>query len=257
MKKLINRVLLVNDDGIDAPGMKLLENIASNIANEVWIIAPAIDRSGASNSFSFREPIRIEQRTKNRIAVHGTPSDCVALAINHFMKDSLPDLVLSGINSGSNIGFEIILSGTVGAALTSSVLGVPSIALSQDKLIEDLPNWTVSEACCQQALTQLIQSGLTRSTCLNINFPNMDPQEIKGIKITHHELGKVNTIQAYPTTDPLGDTYFWLRVEHGGELDSTTTDYHAVKSGFISVTPISHERTMSTHAKELASKLGL
>lgn len=257
MKKLINRVLLVNDDGIDAPGMKLLENIASNIATEVWIVAPAIDRSGASNSFSFREPVRVEQRTDKKIAVHGTPSDCVALAINHFMKDSLPDLVLSGINSGSNIGFEITLSGTVGAALTSSVLGIPSIALSQDKLLEDSPNWIVSESHCLQTLTEIINAGISESTCLNVNFPNIDPREVKGIKITDHELGKVNTIQAYPAVDPLGDTYFWLRVEHGEVLDTACTDYYAVKSGFISVTPLSHERTMPITSKELAIKLGL
>ncbi|EMB6326968.1 5'/3'-nucleotidase SurE [Salmonella enterica subsp. enterica serovar Derby] len=127
-QKYLQRILLVNDDGIDAPGIKLLERVAKQLADEVWVVAPATDKSGVANSVSLREPVRVEQRAERRYAVHGTPADCVTMAVRQLMKECPPQLILSGINNGSNIGFETVLSGTVGAAITGLLLGVPSVA---------------------------------------------------------------------------------------------------------------------------------
>ncbi|WP_435947801.1 5'/3'-nucleotidase SurE [Dryocola sp. BD586] len=145
-QKWLPRILLVNDDGIDAPGISLLEDIAKRLAEEVWIVAPATDRSGVANSVSLREPVRVEQRGEHKFAVQGTPADCVVVAVRQLMKEHPPQLLLSGINNGSNIGFETVLSGTVGGAITGVLLGVPSIALSQDRRPEDRVNWRAAEA---------------------------------------------------------------------------------------------------------------
>lgn len=153
-QKWLQRILLVNDDGIDAPGIKLLEDVAQQLADEVWVVAPATDKSGVANSVSLREPVRVEPRGERRYAVHGTPADCVTMAVQHLMKEQLPQLILSGINNGSNIGFETVLSGTVGAAITGLLLGVPSVALSQDKRPEDAVNWRTAETFCLPVWTR-------------------------------------------------------------------------------------------------------
>jgi len=181
-EKPFRRILLANDDGFDAPGIRLLEQVAEQLADEVWIVAPATDKSGVSNSVSLREPVRIEPRGERRYAIHGTPADCVTVAIRHLMKENLPDVVLSGINSGSNIGFETILSGTVGAAITGVLLGIPSIALSQDKPQDVPPDWQCSESWCLKVLTHLAKTGLPATCCLSVNFPNVPAGQVKGIK---------------------------------------------------------------------------
>lgn len=242
-KKCLKRILLVNDDGIDAPDIKLLEGVAKNLADEVWVVAPATDNSGVANSVSLREPVRVEQRGEHRFAVYGTPADCVTLAVRQLMKEHPPQLILSGINNGSNIGFETVLSGTVGGAITGLLLGVPAIALSQDKRPEDAINWSTAEDFCLHVLDKLISPGLAVGTCLSINFPNLPAEQIRGIKATHQGIGKVKGLQVIPATDPDGENYFWIRVEHGITAFPEYSEAGAVSEGFISVTPLTFERT--------------
>lgn len=254
-EKPFRRILLTNDDGFDAPGIRLLEQVAEQLADEVWIVAPATDKSGVSNSVSLREPVRIEPRGARRYAIHGMPADCVIVAIRHLMKENLPDVVLSGINSGSNIGFETILSGTVGAAITGVLLEIPSIALSQDKPQDAPPDWQCSETWCFNVLTHLAKMGLTATCCLSVNFPNLPAGQIKGIKITRQGQGKVNGMSVTPTTDPLGDTYYWVRVEHGVLDLPENSEVLAVHEGYISVTPLTFERTEQQIWHQLAERL--
>ena len=127
----IGRVLLTNDDGIDAPGMAVLEEVARELAREVWVVAPEHDQSGTSHSVSLHAPLRLSRRGERRFGVAGTPGDCVVMAVRHLMVDAPPDLVLSGVNRGANLGVETVFSGTVGAAMTALLLGLPAIALSQ------------------------------------------------------------------------------------------------------------------------------
>lgn len=256
-QKLFRRILLANDDGIDAPGIRILEKVAEHFADEVWIVAPATDKSGVSNSVSLREPVRVEARGVRKFAVHGTPADCVAIAVRHLMKQSPPDVLLSGINSGSNIGFETVLSGTVGAAITGVLLDIPSIALSQDKRPEDQPDWHTAEEQCLPVLQQLFDAGLPAECCLNVNFPNLPQGQIKGIKFTRQGIGKVKGITVAPITDPHGEDYFWLRVEHGITDLPEYSEVSAVAAGYISVTPLTWERTSWQVWSELSSSLKL
>ena len=241
--KLYRRMLLINDDGLDAQGIQILEKVAKTFADEVWIVAPAVDQSGVSNSLSLREPVRVERRGDRKFAVHGTPADCVAVAVRHLMKHSPPDVLLSGINNGSNIGFETVLSGTVGAAMTGILMGVPAIALSQDRRPEEQPDWTVAEDYCIPVLKQLFALGLPDECCLNVNFPNLPHGQIKGIKLTRQGIGKVQGIAVSPTTDPHREEYYWLRVEHGVTTLPEHSEVQAIDSGYISVTPLTWERT--------------
>ncbi|QCR38119.1 5'/3'-nucleotidase SurE [Nissabacter sp. SGAir0207] len=253
-EKPLRRVLLSNDDGIDAPGMALLADIAALLADEVWIVAPATDKSGVSNSVSLREPVRVEPRGPRRYAVHGTPADCVTLAVRHLMKDAPPDVLLSGINSGSNIGFETVLSGTVGAAITGVLLGIPSVALSQDKPQDAAPEWQVAEQFCLPVLARLLEDGLPEGCCLNVNFPHLPVEAIKGVKVSRQGIGKVKGLFVTPTTDPHGEEYFWIRVEHGVTALPAHSEVAAVADGYISVTPLTFERTDRDAWDKLASR---
>lgn len=254
-EKLFRRILLANDDGIEAPGIQILERVAEHFADEVWVVAPATDKSGVSNSVSLREPVRVEARGTRKFAVHGTPADCVAVAVRHLMKHSPPDVLLSGINNGSNIGFETVLSGTVGAAITGVLLGITSIALSQDKRPEDKPDWRTAEQHCLPVLQKLFNAGLPAECCLNVNFPNLAAGQVKGIKIARQGIGKVNGITVTPTTDPHGENYFWLRVEHGNTDLPEHSEVSAVAEGYISVTPLTWERTSMDVWSTLSSQL--
>ncbi|ORM71226.1 5'/3'-nucleotidase SurE [Pantoea rwandensis] len=254
-QKRFRRILLANDDGIDAPGIQILEKVAEHFADEIWVVAPATDKSGVSNSISLREPVRVEARGARKFAVHGTPADCVAVAVRYLMKDSPPDVLLSGINSGSNIGFETVLSGTVGAAITGVLLGIPSIALSQDKRPEDQPEWHTAAEQCLPVLQTLFDAGLPAGCCLNVNFPNLPQGQVNGMRVTRQGIGKVKGVTVTPTADPHGEDYFWLRVEHGVTDLPENSEVSAVAAGFISVTPLTWERTSQQVWSELSAQL--
>lgn len=254
-EKRYRRLLLANDDGLDAPGIQLLERIAGQLADEVWVVAPATDKSGVSNSVSLREPVRVESRGPRRFAVHGSPADCVTLAVHHLMKDTPPDVLLSGINSGSNIGFETILSGTVGAAITGVLSGIPSVALSQDKPQDAPIDWQVAETFCLPVLQQLFSAGLPSDCCLSVNFPSLPVERIKGIKPTRQGIGRVKGMSVTPVADPHGDAYYWIRVENGITELPEDSEVAAIHEGYISVTPLTYERTEQIVWRGLAEKL--
>jgi 5'-nucleotidase len=133
--RLFPKVLLTNDDGFDAPGLRTLTEVAEELAEEVWIVAPNYDQSGTSHSLSLHSPLRVSQKEERRYSVSGTPGDCVAMAVRHLMVSGRPDLILSGINRGANLGIETVFSGTVGAAMTGLLLGIPSMALTRPSAI--------------------------------------------------------------------------------------------------------------------------
>src|ERR1044071_9680058 len=126
------RILIANDDGIEAPGIRLLEKIARELSSDVWVVAPEMEQSGASHSLTTRRPLRLNEVGERRYAVDGTPTDCVLLAVKKLLRDRLPDLVLSGVNGGSNVGEDLTYSGTVAAAMEATLLGIPAMALSLD-----------------------------------------------------------------------------------------------------------------------------
>ncbi|OCG01180.1 5'/3'-nucleotidase SurE [Gilliamella sp. wkB112] len=243
-KKLVNRILLVNDDGIDAPGIIILKNIAERLANEVWIVAPALDQSGVSCAVSLKAPFRVAKRSPTEYAVYGTPADCSLFALKYLMKDCLPDLVLSGINNGSNVGFETILSGTVGAAMMAMTLGIPAMALSQLSSEDNKPTeWDSSIQHAETIIRQLLALTTPKNIIFNINFPACSAKQVKGTKITKQGAADVSNFIVAATKDPEGDDYFWFRAKRNQQVFDEEKELDAANSGYIAITPISYERT--------------
>src|SRR5208283_3399294 len=171
VRRVLDRVMLTNYDGIDAPGMQVLEDIAGQIAREVWVVAPEHDQSGQSHAISLHHALRLSQRGERRFGITGTPGDCAAMGLCHIMKDAPPQLVLSGVNRGRNLGLETVFSGTVGGAMTAMMLGVPALALSQAFLKPDAVPWDTARALGVETIRRLLAIGWGKSAVLNINFP--------------------------------------------------------------------------------------
>lgn len=257
-KQLVNRILLVNDDGIDAPGIILLKTIAEKLAHEVWVVAPAIDQSGVSCAVSLKAPFRVAKRSDREYAVYGTPADCSLFALKYLMTDCPPDLVLSGINNGSNVGFETILSGTVGGAIMAMTLGIPAIALSQVSSEDNEPtNWDAAKHCAEKVVRQLLSLTTPNNICFNINFPACNAQEVKGIKITKQGDADVSNFKITPTKDPEGNEYYWFRAKRNQEVYDENKELDAANSGYVAISPISYERTHYPFYEQLLAKFDL
>jgi 5'-nucleotidase len=237
------RVLLTNDDGIDAPGLAVLEAVAAELADEVWVVAPEHDQSGTSHSISLHSPLRVSQHSKYRFGVLGTPGDCVVMAVRHLMKDAPPTLVLSGINRGGNLGVETMFSGTVGAAMTGLLLGLPSIALSQTFSDRDNVRWDTARELAPNVIRSLVAIAHDAPTCLNVNFPAIDAALAGPLTPTRQGVGLVEGIDVLPQTDPRGLQYHWLSFQRGPRENAADSETAVVASGRVSVTPLHFERT--------------
>src|SRR5450432_1271669 len=169
------RILISNDDGIEAAGLRMLEAVARTLCPDVWVVAPALEQSRAGHSLTLRRPLRIRKLAEQRYAVDGTPTDCVLLAIKFIMKDARPTLVLSGVNAGGNLGEDITYSGTVAAAMEATLLGVPAVALSQHYSRVTGPRWDTGEKFAVQVLRRLAGAPWPRNTLINVNFPDVPP----------------------------------------------------------------------------------
>lgn len=240
---IIDRVLLTNDDGIDAPGLAVLEEVAAMLAREVWVVAPEHDQSGTSHSISLHAPLRFSQRGRQRFAVSGTPGDCVVMAVGHIMAGGPPTLVLSGINRGANLGVETVFSGTVGAAMTALLLGIPSIALSQAFSDREAVRWDTARALAPDVIRRLVLTGWSAQACLNVNFPDVAPEQAGPLTRTRQGAGLVKNINVVPRVDPRGLTYHWLQFHREPFQDAPDSETAVVASGRTAVTPLQFERT--------------
>ncbi|HER27742.1 MAG TPA: 5'/3'-nucleotidase SurE, partial [Rhodospirillales bacterium] len=167
------RVLLSNDDGIHAPGLKMLERVIGKLVREVWVVAPETEQSAASHSLTLRRPLRLRKVSTRRFAVNGTPTDSVLLGINQAMKETPPDLIISGVNRGGNLGEDVIYSGTVAAALEGTLLGFPAIALSQVTGDQKATKWATAEHWIEKVLTGLVGLSFPANVMMNVNFPDV------------------------------------------------------------------------------------
>jgi 5'-nucleotidase len=241
------RILLCNDDGIHAPGLEVLEKAARALAKEVWVVAPETEQSGVSHSLTLHRPLRTREIGKRRFAVDGTPSDCVLLAINHLMADHRPDLVLSGINRGGNMGEDITYSGTIAAAMEATLLGVPAIALSQIADSEETARWATATAHFADVVRRVTSIDWPRSVFININFPDVPADEVSGVLVTRQGRRKLGD-ELWERTDPRGRPYFWIGPMRAEEGSRRGSDLAAVNQGAISVTPLyldlTHERML-------------
>lgn len=240
---LVERVLLTNDDGIDAPGLAVLEAVARELAREVWVVAPEHDQSGTSHSISLHQPLRVSRQGERRFGIGGTPGDCVVMAVRHLMVQAPPGLVLSGVNRGANLGVETVFSGTVGAAMTGMLLGIRSIALSQAFTDREAVRWETARALAPGAIRRLLALGWSREACLNVNFPDVAPEAAGPLTLTRQGLGFVKRIDVLARTDPRGLDYHWLRFKRERRAEADDTETAAVAAGKIAVTPLQFERT--------------
>jgi 5'-nucleotidase len=231
------RILISNDDGINAPGLRLLEKVARSLCPDVWVVAPEQEQSGASHSLTLRRPLRIRQISKQRFAIDGTPTDCVLLAIKFIMKDQRPTLVLSGINAGGNFGEDITYSGTVAAAMEATLLDVPAVALSQHYDRANGIKWQTSERYAADVLRRLTAAPWPRNTLINVNFPDIPPDAVAGMSVTRQGRRKLGD-NLTERIDPRGVPYYWIGPTRDEAPNQPGTDIAAVNGGAVSITPV-------------------
>src|SRR5271166_2960887 len=184
------RILITNDDGIHAPGLKAAEKIAHALSDDVWVGALETEQSGASHSLTLSMPLRLGRIEEKRFAIAGTPTDCVMMAVAEVMKNARPDLVLSGVNRGSNLADDVTYSGTIAGAMEGCAIGIPSIALSQAYGFEDRRDvpWSCAETQGPPVISKLVAAGWPEDVLINLNFPDCQPGAVKGVEAT--EQGK-------------------------------------------------------------------
>jgi 5'-nucleotidase len=236
------RVLISNDDGIHAPGLKVLEKAVRSLARDVWVVAPETEQSAASHSLTMRRPLYVRQLGRRRFAIDGTPTDCVLIAVHQILKSRPPDLVVSGVNRGGNLGEDATYSGTVAAAMEGTLLGVPSIAFSQVYGNDGATPWETAHAWTVQVLRRLNGTAWPRNVLLNINFPATVPDGVRGIELTRQGRHKIGGAMI-EGVDPRGRPYFWLRGERDQDAGLAGTDLEATSRGAVSITPLSLELT--------------
>jgi 5'-nucleotidase len=249
------RILLTNDDGVNAAGLKVLERIARILSDDVWIVAPTEEQSGAGHSLTLTKPVRLRHLGERRFCVTGTPTDSVMMAIAHIMKDQPPDLVLSGVNRGANLGEDVTYSGTVSAAMEGALAGIPSIALSQSYAREgmgDIVPFAAAEAWAERVLRPVVESPMEPRTLVNINFPALPPEEVKGIRVTQQGLRDYGRLRIVQRTDPRGYDYFWFGLGPMLETPGHSTDLEAIADGYVSVTPLHLDLTHGPSMGRLA-----
>jgi 5'-nucleotidase len=252
----LSRILLVNDDGIDAEGLKISEAIASEFADEVWVVAPAADQSGMSHALSLQNPVRVVQHGPRRFAVVGTPSDCIVMAVRLIMKEALPELVLSGVNRGANLADDIAYSGTVSGAMTAVLCGIPAVAFSQAyRKNADTP-WETARQYGIQVLERVLSAPLPPDLCLNVNFPAIQPGEVTGIRPTRQGSRSIRAIGIDSRDDLRGKPYYWLNFDRAGGQQAPDSDIQALRDSAVSVTPLRADRTNDAAMALVAERLG-
>ncbi|HVF37646.1 MAG TPA: 5'/3'-nucleotidase SurE [Sphingomicrobium sp.] len=235
------RILVTNDDGIHAPGFKLLESIAASLSSDVWAVAPMEEQSGAGHSLTLTRPIRLRRHGDRRFAVSGTPTDAVMMALAHILKDQPPDLILSGVNRGANLAEDVTYSGTVSAAMEGALAGVRSIALSQAYSREgmgDTVPFAAAEAWAERALRPLLDAHFVPGTLVNINFPAIAPDQVKGIRVCRQGIRDYGRLRIVERTDPRGYSYYWFGLAPTVETPGHVTDLEVIADGYVAITPL-------------------
>ncbi|MDE3015334.1 MAG: 5'/3'-nucleotidase SurE [Pseudomonadota bacterium] len=251
------RILVTNDDGIHAPGLKVLENIARALSKDVWVVAPEVEQSGASHSLTLHLPVRARKIAPRRFAVSGTPTDCVLLGLKEIIPSTSRatnltrlstrtanhvHLILSGVNRGSNVGDDVTYSGTVAAAMEGAILGVPSIALSLLGADNGKMHWRTAQRHAPPLIKKLIKTGWPGDVVINVNFPECPPEEVKGVRVCRQGKRLVS-VRLTGRIDPKGRPYFWIGGEREDCADAPGTDIDLLQEGYVTVTPLTLDLT--------------
>src|ERR1700682_4711757 len=243
----MTRILLTNDDGIHSIGLIKLEEALREVG-DVYVVAPASEMSGASHSLTLARPLRIRQLDERHWTVDGTPTDCVTLALNKILPtEELPDICVSGINHGGNLGDDATYSGTVAGALEATILGVPGLAFSL--VTRDHFDFTEAARFAITAVRKVLAAGLPDGTLLNINFP---PGEIKGVVVTRQGIKNARPVIT-EHIDPRGKPYFWIGEQYFRSNAEDGTDYRAIEDGYVSITPLKSDMTDHGALTEIGS----
>jgi 5'-nucleotidase len=252
------RILLTNDDGIHAPGLGVLEQIARDLSDDVWVVAPESDQSGVSHSLSLNDPLRLREIGPQRFAVKGTPTDCVIMGVRHILDDA-PDLVLSGVNRGQNVAEDVTYSGTIAGAIEGTILGIASIALSQAYGVSTRqhPHWDTALRHGPDLIRRLLAEGMPRDVMVNVNFPDCAPDAVKGIAVTMQGKRDQELLRIEARHDGRGNPYYWLVFARREQQEPRGgTDLSAVADNRIAVTPLRLDLTDEPFMTRLAELFG-
>jgi 5'-nucleotidase len=253
------RILLTNDDGINAPGLASLEKIARALTDDVWICAPEYEQSGASRALTLSDPIRVRKLDARRFAVEGTPTDCVMMAVQQLIDGPAPDLVLSGVNRGQNLAEDVTLSGTVAGAIEGMAHGIRSIALSQTMNFfhdEVVAHWETAEHFGPGIVQRLLEVGWPADVIMNVNFPAVAPEAVTEVEVTRQGFRDGLLRNMEKRTDLRGRDYYWMGFSAKASEPTEGTDLKAVYSGRISVTPLHIDLTHNETVHALKGVLG-
>ncbi len=259
------RILITNDDGITAPGLKVAEAIATDLAGpdgEVWVVAPAFEQSGVSHCISYIRPMRLEQLGKRRYAVEGSPADCVLAGLYEVLNHAKPDLVLAGVNRGHNVAEDTLYSGTIGGAMEAAMHGFKAIAMSQyyghyDHDLDD-PFEAARQhgtSVCRQLLDHADWHDARYGVFYNINFPAGPADAVKGVKATHQGVREAASFGVQPQKAPNGRTYLWLTHTAGNDSSPAGSDAFEAVQGYITVTPLRADLTAHSVLDSLQTAL--
>jgi len=253
------RILCTNDDGIHAPGLNVVEDIALALSDDVWVVAPELDQSGVSHSLSLNDPLRLREVGPRHFAVRGTPTDCVIMGARHILASKPPEIVLSGVNKGRNVGEDVVYSGTIAGALEGTILGLPSFALSQEFSVEtrDNPPWNTARKFGPDILRKVIAAGVPRGIVINVNFPACAPEDVAGICVARQGKRNPGFLRIDERRDGRFNPYFWIGFDRAAMLDvpAEGTDLAALRKRFISVTPLQLDRTDEVFSQALSGIL--
>jgi 5'-nucleotidase len=253
------RILVTNDDGVNSEGLDVCEKIARELSDDVWVVAPEFDQSGVAHSLSLNDPLRLRQVGERRFAVRGTPTDCVIMGARHVLNNQDPDLVLSGVNRGRNVGEDVIYSGTVAGAMEGAVLGIPSFALSQAyKSRSGQPiHWETAQRFAPDIIRKTLGNGVSGEMLININFPDCVPEAVKEITVSPLGRRRQERLHIDQRVDGRGNPYYWIAYSrlHAATAEQGT-DIAALDSHRITVTPLKIDITDEPMMSKLAKLFG-
>jgi 5'-nucleotidase len=252
------RILVTNDDGIHSPGLVVAEAIARSLTDDVWVVAPENEQSGASHSLTLAAPLRLRQIDERHYAVSGTPTDCVMMGCLHLLADHRPGLILSGVNWGSNLGGDITYSGTIAGAMEGCALGIPAIALSQAYDEEDRKtiDWSAGEVHGPALVRRLVAAGWPRDVLLNVNFPACAADAVEGSAAVPQGTYDLQSTEIIQRTDARQRAYYWIGLRRRKGAPPLDSDLGAVHARKISVTPLHLNLTEMAVLEKIKAVLG-